>query len=97
LLIEDNNYYLTYIMEFNLHKIKLLVQLSNSMGDVVRDILEVLSQKGEVKIAELATLLKSSEESVRSALNTLENLGLVEKSNNLLVRLTDDARRLLSK
>lgn len=69
------------------------------MGDVVKGVLEVLLQKGEVRLVELTTLLKVSEESLRDAINTLENLGLVnvEKSNDLLVRFTDDARKLLSR
>ncbi|MEO9364524.1 MULTISPECIES: DeoR family transcriptional regulator [Candidatus Nitrosocaldus] len=69
------------------------------MGDVVKGILEVLLQKGEVRLVELTTLLKVSEESLRDAINTLENLGLVnvERSNDLLVRFTDDARKLLSR
>ncbi|GBC72952.1 hypothetical protein HRbin04_00347 [archaeon HR04] len=68
------------------------------MVDVVKGILEVLLQKGEVRLVELTTLLKVSQESLIDAINTLENLGLVnvERSNDLLVRFTDDARKLLS-
>ncbi|MEM0029568.1 MAG: hypothetical protein QW572_05185 [Candidatus Nitrosocaldus sp.] len=67
------------------------------MGDLVKDILEVLLHKGEVKLIELISMLNASDEKVRSAVNTLESLGLidVEKGNDLSVRLSSEARRLL--
>ncbi|MEM3106332.1 MAG: hypothetical protein QXY14_05505 [Candidatus Nitrosocaldus sp.] len=63
----------------------------------MKDILEVLLHKGEVKLIELISMLNASDEKVRSAVNTLESLGLidVEKGNDLSVRLSSEARRLL--
>ncbi|MFN4336229.1 MAG: hypothetical protein ACK4FV_01420 [Candidatus Nitrosocaldus sp.] len=68
------------------------------MGDIVKDIIEVLLRKGEVRLVELIAMLNASEERVRSAVNTLESVGLVDvEKGNLSIRLSDEARRLLER
>lgn len=69
------------------------------MGDMVKDILGILSHKGEVRLVELIAMLNASEERVRSIVSVLESMGLVdvEKCNDLSIRLSDEARRLLER
>jgi TFIIE alpha subunit. len=67
------------------------------MGDIVEAILTVLSNKEEISIDDIARDLDAERDEVINAINTLKCLGLidVERSNDGIIRLSNDARKLL--
>jgi Mn-dependent DtxR family transcriptional regulator len=67
------------------------------MGDIVEDILTVLSIKGEISIDDIARELDVKKDKVINAINTLKGLGLIDvkRSNDEVIRLSSDARKLL--
>jgi Mn-dependent DtxR family transcriptional regulator len=67
------------------------------MGDIVEDILTVLSIKGEISIDDIARELDVKKDKVINAINTLKGLGLIDvkRSNDGVIRLSSDARKLL--
>jgi len=67
------------------------------MGDIVEAILKVLSSKEEISIDDIARDLDAERDEVINAINTLIVLGLidVERSNDGVIRLSNDARKLL--
>jgi Mn-dependent DtxR family transcriptional regulator len=67
------------------------------MGDIVEAILTVLSIKGEISIDDIARELDVKKDKVINAINTLKGLGLIDvkRSNDGVIRLSSDARKLL--
>jgi len=67
------------------------------MGDIVEDILTVLSIKGEISIDDIARELDAKKDEVINAINTLKGLGLIDvkRSNDEVIKLSSDARKLL--
>ena len=67
------------------------------MGDIVEDILTVLSIKGEISIDDIARELDAKKDEVINVINTLKGLGLIDvkRSNDEVIKLSSDARKLL--
>ena len=67
------------------------------MGDIVEAILKVLSSKEEISIDDIAKELDAKRDEVINAINTLIVLGLIDvkRNNDGVIRLSNDARKLL--
>ena len=67
------------------------------MGDIVEAILTVLSNKEEISIDDIARDLDAERDEVINAINTLIVLGLIDvkRNNDGVIRLSNDARKLL--
>ncbi len=67
------------------------------MGDIVEAILTVLSIKGEISIDDIARELDAKKDEVINVINTLKGLGLIDvkRSNDEVIKLSSDARKLL--
>jgi len=67
------------------------------MGDIVEAILKVLSSKEEISIDDIARDLDAERDEVINAINTLIVLGLIDvkRNNDGVIRLSNDARKLL--
>ncbi len=67
------------------------------MVDIVKAILAVLISKEEASIDDIAQKLDATRNEVINAIHILECLGLIDvkRSNNTVIRLNSDARKLL--
>ena len=72
-------------------------ELSKSIEDYIEAIYIVEQEKGEIKSIDIATKLGVSKPAVNKAMNELNNLNLIEKSNYSNIIMTEEGRKLAKK
>ena len=71
--------------------------LTKSIEDYIEAIYIIEEEKGEIKSVDIASKLGVSKPAVNKAMNELNNLNLIEKSNYSNIVLTDEGRKLAKK
>ncbi|MBQ3145880.1 MAG: metal-dependent transcriptional regulator [Clostridia bacterium] len=71
--------------------------LTKSIEDYIESIYIIEQEKGEIKSVDIASKLGVSKPAVNKAMNELNNLNLIEKSNYSNIVLTDKGRTLAQK
>ena len=72
-------------------------ELSKSIEDYIEAIYMIEQEKGEIKSVDIAAKLGVSKPAVNKAMNELNKLNLIEKSNYSDIVLTDEGRKLAKK
>ncbi len=81
-----------------LHKVEVAPSILSYMGSLVKDMIDILSRRGEATIDEIAEELKIDKDRASSIVYTLKGLGLIEviKGNGIIIKLSSDTKRLLT-
>jgi transcription initiation factor IIE alpha subunit len=68
------------------------------MGSLVKDMLDILTRRGEVTIDEIAEELEIDKDKASSIIYTLRDFGFIEviKENEIIIKLSSDTKRLLT-
>ena len=72
-------------------------ELSKSIEDYIEAIYMIEQEKGEIKSVDIAAKLSVSKPAVNKAMNELNKLNLVEKSNYSNIIMTEKGRNLAKK
>ncbi|MEM0131543.1 MAG: metal-dependent transcriptional regulator [Saccharolobus sp.] len=71
-----------------------MTELSEPLENYIKEIYEIEELKGSARVSELITIFAISPGTISKALNKLEKLGLIERTSNRRIRLTDEGRKI---
>ncbi|AAK40972.1 metal-dependent transcriptional regulator [Saccharolobus solfataricus] len=71
-----------------------MVELSEPLENYLKEMYEIEEIKGSAKVSELISIFNISPGTISKALNKLEKLGLVERTNDRKIKLTEEGKRI---
>ncbi|WP_338600363.1 metal-dependent transcriptional regulator [Sulfolobus tengchongensis] len=71
-----------------------MVELSEPLENYLKEIYELEELKGSAKVSELISIFNISPGTISKALNKLEKLGLIERTRDRRIKLTEEGKRI---
>jgi len=71
-----------------------MVELSEPLENYLKEMYEIEEIKGSAKVSELISIFNISPGTISKALNKLEKLGLIERTSDRKIKLTEEGKRI---